>query len=66
MVIFILYYQEDGIETGNRYLNNLGVLCRGSLSLLNTDQLPAVFWITNPNNTFVGNAAAASRAYGFW
>lgn len=58
--------QEDGIETNNRYINNLGVLTRGSSSLLNTDQIPATFWITNPQNTFIGNAAAASRAYGFW
>lgn len=59
-------FQEDGIETNNMYLNNLGVLTLGSSSLLNTDQIPAVFWITNPQNTFRGNAAAASRAYGFW
>lgn len=58
--------QEDGVETHNRYLYNLGVLTRGSSSLLNTDQIPATFWITNPHNTFIGNAAAASRAYGFW
>ena len=58
--------QEDGVETNNRYIGNLGVLTRGSSSLLNTDQIPATFWITNPQNTFIGNAAAASRAYGFW
>ena len=48
------------------YLNNFGVYVRGSSSLLNTDQIPAVFWITNPQNYFIGNAGAASRAYGFW
>ena len=61
-----LVLQEDGIETGNQYIRNLGLVTRGSSSLLNTDQLPATFWITNPNNTFIGNAAAGSRAYGFW
>jgi plastocyanin len=60
------FFIEDGIETGNRYIRNLGLVTRGSSSLLNTDQLPATFWITNPNNTFIGNAAAGSRAYGFW
>lgn len=60
------FFIEDGIETGNRYIGNLGLLTRGSSSLLNTDQIPATFWITNPNNTFIGNAAAGSRAYGFW
>ena len=59
-------FQEDGIETNNRYIGNLGILTRGSASLLNTDQIPATFWITNPQNTFIGNTAAASRAYGFW
>ena len=60
------FFVEDGIEIGNRYINNFGVLIRGSSSLLNTDSIPAVFWITNPNNTFEGNSAVASRAYGFW
>ena len=60
------FFVEDGIEIGNRYINNFGVLIRGSSSLLNTDSIPAVFWITNPNNTFIGNSAVASRAYGFW
>ena len=60
------FFVEDGIEFGNKFLNNLGILVRGSSSLLNTDQLPAVFWITNPNNTFENNAAVGSRAYGFW
>ena len=60
------FFIEDGIEFGNRYINNLGILIRGSSSLLNTDSIPAVFWITNPNNTFEDNSAVASRAYGFW
>ena len=59
-------FQEDGIETNNSYIRNLGVVTRGSSSLLNTDQIPATFWITNPRNAFVGNAAVASRGYGFW
>lgn len=27
---------------------------------------PATFWITNPNNTFVGNTVAGSEGTGFW
>lgn len=27
---------------------------------------PATFWITNPNNTFIGNVAAGSESKGFW
>ena len=41
-------------------------LTRASSSHLNADQIPATFWITNPQNVFRDNAAAASRAYGFW
>ena len=67
IIIFLfLFLQEDGIETNNRYIRNFGVYIRASSSLLNTDQIPAVFWITNPQNVFIGNAAVASRAYGFW
>jgi len=39
---------------------------RRSWSLLNTDQTPACFWITNPNNDFIDNHAAGSDRYGFW
>jgi hypothetical protein len=37
-----------------------------SWSLLNTDQTPACFWITHPNNIFIDNHAAGSDRYGFW
>jgi hypothetical protein len=33
---------------------------------LNTDQTPASFWITNPNNILRRNHAAGSPYYGFW
>jgi len=35
------------------------------MALLNTDQTPAAFWITNPDNTFINNVASGAR-YGFW
>jgi hypothetical protein len=37
-----------------------------SWSGLNTDQTPACYWITNPNNAFVNNHAAGSDRYGYW
>jgi len=37
-----------------------------SWSLLNTDQTPASFWITQPDNNFIDNHAAGSDRYGFW
>mmetsp|Transcript_4311 Transcript_4311/g.10607 ORF Transcript_4311/g.10607 Transcript_4311/m.10607 type:complete len:3581 (-) Transcript_4311:97-10839(-) len=60
------FFIEDGIETKNILRNNLAVLTRASHSLLDTDTTPASFWITNPDNTIEGNAAAGSERYGFW
>ena len=59
-------FVEDGIETNNLVQNNLVISTLRSWSLLNTDQTPASFWITNPNNMYIGNHAAGSDRYGFW
>ena len=37
-----------------------------TMSLLESDQTPSTFWITNPENSFVGNVVASSDAFGFW
>lgn len=58
------FFIEDAIET--RIQNNLAMRTTASFSLLNTDQTPASFWITHPNNDFFGNHAAGSDRYGFW
>ena len=60
------FFLEDGVETGNVITNNLGILTRRSYAMLNTDQTPATFWITNPDNVISGNVAAGSANYGFW
>ena len=60
------YFIEDGIETNNFVSNNLAIMTKQSFSLLNTDQTPASFWITNPDNIYRGNHAAGSAMYGFW
>ena len=57
---------EDGAETKNRMEYNLVVESRASHSLLNTDTTPASFWITNPDNIWIGNVAAGGPRYGFW
>ena len=57
---------EDAIETNNYIAYNLVMQVRSSMSLLNTDTTPAAFWITNPNNIFVGNHVAGGDRYGFW
>ena len=60
------YFIEDAIETKNIIEGNLAVLTKASNALLSTDQTPASFWITNPDNIVRNNAAAGSANYGFW
>ena len=60
------FFIEDGVETQNTFRRNLAVQTIDSQSLLNTDQTPASFWITNPNNYLEHNHAAGSPMYGFW
>jgi hypothetical protein len=57
---------EDAAETKNYIYKNLVIKVKPSHSLLNTDSTPACFWITHPDNIFVGNHAAGSARYGFW
>jgi hypothetical protein len=68
------YMTEDGIETGNEFLYNLGAQIGIPAKIIpnegpngnETDGAPAIFWITNPTNTFIGNVAAGSQHSGFW
>jgi hypothetical protein len=57
---------EDAIETKNYIFKNLVMNTKRSWSLLNTDQSPASFWITHPDNDFIENHAAGSDRYGYW
>jgi hypothetical protein len=57
---------EDAAETKNYISRNLIMKTVRSMSLLNTDQSPACFWITHPDNAFIDNHAAGSDRYGFW
>jgi len=63
------YFLEDGIESHNSIIGNLGVLGRVPATterLLASDSRPASFWITNPDNIVRGNVAAGSNGFGFW
>jgi len=59
-------FVEDGAETQNYFGYNVVAGTVPSFSLLNTDTTPGCFWVTHPDNIFVGNRAAGSAAYGFW
>ncbi|KAG2386048.1 hypothetical protein C9374_003197 [Naegleria lovaniensis] len=65
------YFLEDGSEIGNEFINNLGIRAK-PVARENTDRVlipsdadVSIFWITNPNNTFIGNHAVGGR-FGFW
>lgn len=60
---------EDGGETGNIFERNLGAVGNGveiRISDAESDTDPATFWMTNPDNTWIGNVAAGSAFSGFW
>ncbi|CAI5515198.1 unnamed protein product [Closterium sp. Naga37s-1] len=60
---------EEGGEQGNSFIRNLGVWTRPvkvKISSDETDDEPSTFWITNPNNNYIGNVAAGSEDTGFW
>lgn len=60
------FFLEDGIETRNELIQNLAIGTRASSSLLSTDLWAASFWITNPDNDYIGNVAAGGSHNGFW
>jgi hypothetical protein len=65
------FITEDGIETGNSFIRNLGAKTDAVTKVIvgngnETDASPATFWITNPTNYFEGNVAAGSVSSGFW
>lgn len=59
------YFIEDGIETGNTLRGNLGVFSRAGTTI-ESDASASTFWVTNPDNALVDNAAAGSLGAGYW
>lgn len=60
------FFVEDGIETHNLIKHNLAVETVQTTRMLQTDTSSASFWITNPTNDVIDNAAAGGDFYGFW
>lgn len=60
------YFVEDGVETGNTFKDNLGMVTRKCSACLKSDTKPATFWTSSPANVWEGNRAAGSTAFGFW
>jgi len=61
-----VFFIEDAVETNNYCAHNLIMVVKRSWSLLNTDNSPAGFWITHPNNHLIGNHVGGSDRYGIW
>jgi len=64
---------EDGSETENVYTRNLGAMTKDipvhkklPTETGETDDTAATFWISNPNNSYLGNVAAGATTAGFW
>ncbi len=63
------YFLEDGAERGNVLVGNLGFGTqrpRRGKAILDSDRVPATFWITNPDNVVRGNVAAGGEGHGIW
>jgi hypothetical protein len=57
---------EDAVEKKNLMQGNCIIKVLRSWSGLNTDQSPAGFWITSPDNAFVENRVGGSDRYAYW
>jgi len=65
------YMVEDGFEQNNTFAYNLGALTHtmdihSLLSISESDHFASTFWISNPNNHFIGNVCAGGEDTGFW
>jgi hypothetical protein len=68
------YMLEDGIETGNQFVRNIGIrTVKPEIIIPNmgsngkeSDMTASTFWITNADNSWIGNVVAGSEALGFW
>lgn len=66
-----MYFLEDAFEFRNTFLYNLGITVlkiptADMLPKITSDSQPAIFWITNPDNSFVHNVAVGSPTHCFW
>ena len=60
------YFVEDGVETKNQIVGNLGANVRELFVGLTSDATPAVYWLVNGDNYVERNIAAGGTHYGIW
>ena len=58
------YFLEDGTEFENVFENNIGIITYSG-DLIESDKGTAIFWITNPMNSYQGNVAVDGKYWGF-
>ncbi|KAJ9465077.1 hypothetical protein DIPPA_26072 [Diplonema papillatum] len=61
-----MFFVEDGVERYNTFTKNLGIAAKPTGGQLSHDVFTSVFWLANPQNNFIDNAAAGSTHMGFW
>jgi opacity protein-like surface antigen len=61
-----LFFVEDGNEEYNTFERCLGLQASPTGGQLSHDTFPSVFWLANPNNNLIDNAAGGSTHMGFW
>jgi G8 domain len=67
------FSSEDGSETGNRFVSNLGLqtlpfprAATNPVQAAQNDTQAATYWIRGANNRFIGNHAAGGENTAFW
>lgn len=61
------YFMEDDPAQGCTLRGNLGLLTKAAaFPILESDAVPATFWLHSPANTVEDNVAAGSQGYGFF
>ena len=65
------YFLEDADERDNSFIENFAsntepLPLEFQLRPEDSDHRPSSYWISNPQNRYVGNVAAGSATFGFW
>lgn len=62
------FFMEDGSEQRNTIRNSLAMKVKdpGSHRIKANDEFASGFWLTNPDNTIVGNSASDCSGRGLW
>ncbi len=64
------YFLESFVEKDNRLVNNIGAVMNyfpdKRLELIESDNVPSIFWVSFPTNHLIGNVAAGSYGIGIW